>query len=152
MEMVVCPHCGSLQRQTADLGTPLQCESCHKPFVVAPEEAESSIPMDSGTVAHGAASILDAQGTNNASGSRYKSGLLVANIVLVVGWLLAIVGIFTILTSFTARSYEFAAILTTGIGALVGGMVAVLLAHACRAVMHTADYSRMLLEKLSSKK
>jgi hypothetical protein len=31
-------------------------------------------------------------------------------------------------------------------------MVAVLLAHACRAVMHTADSSRMLLEKLSEKK
>jgi len=29
---------------------------------------------------------------------------------------------------------------------------AVLLARACRALMHTADYSRMLLEKLSDKR
>jgi hypothetical protein len=75
-----------------------------------------------------------------------------------MGWLLTIVGILTILVSFTIlvtfswRRYEFAAILTSGIAALVGGMVAVLLAHACRAVMHTADSSRMLLEKLSEKK
>ena len=159
MEMIVCPHCGSLQRQTADLGAQLQCESCYKPFIVAPEEAEApspavsnAAPTDPGAVVHRVASTLGVQGADSAFGSRYKSGLLVANIVLVVGWLLAVVGILTILTSFTARSYEFAAILTTGIAALVGGMVAVLLAHACRAVMHTADYSRMLLEKLSSKK
>ena len=43
MEMIVCPHCGSLQRQTADLGAQLQCESCYKPFIVAPEEAEACI-------------------------------------------------------------------------------------------------------------
>ena len=101
---------------------------------------------------HRVASTLGVQGADSVFDSRYKSGLLVANIVLVVGWLLAIVGILTILTSFTARSYEFAAILTTGIAALVGGMLAVLLAHACRAVMHSADYNRMLLEKLSDKK
>ena len=107
--------------------------------------------MDPGAVACRVVSTLGVQSTNTAYSSHYKSGLLVANIVLVVGWLLAIMGIFTILTSFTARSYEFAAILTSGIAALVGGMVAVLLAHACRALMHTADYSRMLLEKLSDK-
>lgn len=44
MEMIVCPHCGSLQRQTADLGAQLQCESCYKPFIVAPEEAEAPAP------------------------------------------------------------------------------------------------------------
>ena len=161
MEMIVCPHCSSLQRQTADLGAQLQCESCYKPFIVAPEEAEppapapafsGATPVVPGNIALRVASTLGVQGADGASGSRYKSGLLVANIVLVVGWLLAIVGILTILTSFTARSYEFAAILTTGIAALVGGMVAVLLAHACRAVMHTADYSRMLLERRSGKK
>ena len=97
--------------------------------------------MEPGAVARRVVSTLGVQ-----------SGLLVANIVLVVGWLLAIVGILTILVSFSARRYEFAAILTSGIAALVGGMVAVLLAHACRAVMHTADSSRMLLEKLSEKK
>ena len=153
MEMIVCPHCGSLQRQTADLGAQLQCESCYKPFILAPEEAEApspavsnAAPTDPGAVVHRVASTLGVQGADSAFGSRYKSGLLV------VGWLLAVVGILTILTSFTARSYEFAAILTTGIAALVGGMVAVLLAHACRAVMHTADYSRILLEKLSGTK
>ena len=141
MEMIVCPHCGSLQRQTADLGAQLQCESCYKPFIVAPEEAEApspavsnAAPTDPGAVVHRVASTLGVQGADSAFGSRYKSGIL------------------TILTSFTARSYEFAAILTTGIAALVGGMVAVLLAHACRAVMHTADYSRILLEKLSGTK
>lgn len=134
------------------MGAQLQCESCHKPFVVAPEEAESPPPTDPGAVARRVVSTLGVQSTNTAYSSHYKSGPLVANIVLVVGWLLAIVSIFTILTSFTARSYEFAAILTSGIAALVGGMVAVLLAHACRALMHTADYSRMLLEKLSDKR
>ena len=160
MEMIVCPHCSSLQRQTADLGAQLQCESCYKPFIVAPEEAveapppaaSKAAPTDPGAVVHRVASTLGVQGADSVFDSRYKSGLLVANIVLVVGWLLAVVGILTILTSFTARSYEFAAILTTGIAALVGGMVAVLLAHACRAVMHSADYNRMLLEKLSDKK
>jgi len=152
MEMIVCPHCGSLQHQTADLGAQLQCESCHKPFVVAPEEAETPTPMEPGAVARRVVSTLGVQSADSVSGSRYKSGLLVANIVLVVGWLLAIVGILTILVSFSARRYEFAAILTSGIAALVGGMVAVLLAHACHAVMHTADSSRMLLEKLSEKK
>ena len=119
MEMIVCPHCGSLQRQTAELGEQLQCESCYKPFIVAPEEAEPPAPAPAfsapGNIAHRVASTLGVQGADGASGSRYKSGLLVANIVLVVGWLLAVVGILTILTSFTARSYEFAAILTTGI-------------------------------------
>lgn len=108
--------------------------------------------MEPGAVARRVVSTLGVQSAYSVSGSRYKSGLLVANIVLVVGWLLAIVGILTILVSFSARRYEFAAILTSGIAALVGGMVAVLLAHACRAVMHTADSSRMLLEKLSEKK
>ena len=112
MEMIVCPHCGSLQRQTADLGAQLQCESCYKPFIVAPEEAEApapapafsgATPVAPGNIAHRVASTLGVQGADGASGSRYKSGLLVANIVLVVGWLLAIVGILTILTSFTAQ-------------------------------------------------
>ena len=44
MEMIVCPHCSSLQRQTADLGAQLQCESCYKPFIVAPEEAVEAPP------------------------------------------------------------------------------------------------------------
>ena len=106
MEMIVCPHCGSLQHQTASLGAQLQCESCHKPFVVAPEEAETPTPMEPGAVARRVVSTLGVQSADSVS----------------------------------------------GIAALVGGMVAVLLAHACRAVMHTADSSRMLLEKLSEKK
>ena len=134
MSVAICPHCAAVQRQPAEAGSVVQCEACHKSFTVGePVNPAVAQPPVSAPAEH--------------IPTGYGGGILIAKIVSAIGWLFAAAGIFIMLSSIGARYGTAMLVFFYGAGTLLTGMMTVLLAQTCQAVMRNTDYTRTLLER-----
>ena len=137
MSVAICPHCAAVQRQPAEAGSVVQCEACHKSFTVGesvnPAVTQPPVSAPAAPVKH--------------IPTGYGGGILIAKIVAAMGWLFAAAGIFIMLSSIGARYGTAMLVFFYGAGTLLAGMMTVLLAQTCQAVMRNTDYTRTLLER-----
>ena len=81
----------------------------------------------------------------------YGASILIARFVSAVGWATCLVAIVIVFSAFAATEKVSAVAIAPGLGALIGGLILVVVGQSFRAVMDNANYTRLILKEIRKK-